>query len=159
MIPERWHVSDEGAMRDQLTWAPEPERAPLQSRRVSFVALALAIVFAGLFLLVALNVAADQQAFTAGRLQQLNIADQTRVAVLQARVDTLAAPSRIHAIAAAHGMQAATTIHVAPWPGRRSAGKHPVGGVPLTNGAGAFVTNPGRAWSSGHSILGGLPTP
>lgn len=157
MIPERWQVTDEEAMRDPLTWAPAPEQAPLPARRVSFVALALAVVFVGLFFVVALNVAADQQAFTAARLQQLNLADQTRVAVLQARVDTLAAPSRIHAIAAAHGMRAATTIHVASWPGRRSNGKHSA--VPLTNGAGSFVTNPGRAWSSSHSNLGGLPTP
>jgi cell division protein FtsL len=90
--------------------------------RLPFLLLTLALIVAGVFGLVALNVSVNQQSFQISELQRQNRVAETRWTTLQAEVDRLKAPARI-ARAADGKLVPAGRSRVVAWPGSTARGR------------------------------------
>jgi cell division protein FtsL len=91
--------------------------------RLPFLLLTLALIVAGVFGLVALNVSVNQQSFQISELQRQNRAAETRWTTLQAEVDRLKAPARIARAAADARLVPAGRSRVVAWPGSTARGR------------------------------------
>ena len=87
--------------------------------RLPFLLLTIAVIVAGVFGLVALNVSVNQQSFRISELQRQNRLAEARWTALQADVDRLKAPARIAKAGATARLTPAGRPKVVAWPGSR----------------------------------------
>jgi cell division protein FtsL len=115
--------------------------------RLPFLLLTAAVILAGVFGLVALNVSVNQQSFRISELQRQNRQAEARWTDLQAEVDRLKAPARIAKAGAAAKLGPAGRPRVVAWPGSR-------GRTVATPGAASSPAAPGAGLARGDDQSG-----
>jgi cell division protein FtsL len=115
--------------------------------RLPFLLLTAAVILAGVFGLVALNVSVNQQSVRISELQRQNRQAEARWTDLQAEVDRLKAPARIAKAGAAANLGPAGRPRVVVWPGSR-------GRTVATPGAASSPAAPGAGLARGDDQSG-----
>ena len=119
--------------------------------RLPFLLLTIAVIVAGVFGLVALNVSVNQQSFRISELQRQNRLAEARWTALQADVDRLKAPARIAKAGKAAQLAPAGRPRVVAWPGSRGRDVATPGAAtsPAAPGAGLARGDDQSGWTAG----------
>jgi hypothetical protein len=147
-----------GHARTAPRQAPRPQRPRLRAvapvsrvPRLPFLLLTLAVIVAGVFGLVALNVTVNQQSFRISELQEQNRLAEAHWTAMQVEVDRLKSPARIAGAARAARLVPAGRPRVAAWPGSRGRDVAPPGAAtsPAAPGAGLAGGDDQSGWTAG----------
>jgi cell division protein FtsL len=120
--------------------------------RLPFLLLTIAVIVAGVFGLVALNVSVTQQSFRISELQRQNRLAEARWTALQADVDRLKAPARIAKAARNAKLAPAGRPRVVAWPGsphQRDVATPGAATSPAAPGAGLARGDDQSGWTAG----------
>ena len=119
--------------------------------RLPFLLLTIAVIVAGVFGLVALNVSVNQQSFRISALERQNRLAEARWTALQADVDRLKAPARIAKAGKAAQLAPAGRPRVVAWPGSRGRTVATPGAAtsPAAPGAGLARGDDQSGWTAG----------
>ena len=120
--------------------------------RLPFLLLTAAVILAGVFGLVALNVSVNQQSFRISELQEQNRLADARWTTLQADVDRLKAPARIAKAGRAAGLAPPGRPRVVAWPGsphQRDVAPPGAATSPAAPGAGLARGEDQSGWTAG----------